>query len=70
MPTACAIGAIVMATDDGAARSNAAVRLGALIRATEDLDIIDWNDAPKRTAGEVVAALRKAAFTSTEREKT
>lgn len=69
MPTVCAFGAILMATDDGDTRSQAAQRLAAFVGATEDHGVPDWNDAPERTADEVIAALRGAAMTSHKREK-
>lgn len=68
MPKVCAIGGIIMATDDGSARSDAGVRLANFIGATQDHGIPDWNDAPERTADEVVAALRGAALSSHNRE--
>lgn len=68
MPRVCAIGAIVMATDDGGARSSAGIRLAEFIGLSKDHGIPDWNDAPERTADEVIAALRGAALTSHNRE--
>lgn len=59
MPAVCALGALRMATDNGADLERAAERLGFFVG---NADIAEWNDAPERTPAEVVSALRGAAL--------
>lgn len=64
----CAMGAIheaecgYWAPADRVFSTQAAMRLQMLLNETDErLDILRWNDAPDRTADEVVATLRAAA---------
>jgi len=48
--------------DDGPRVGPAAAQLASLLRLTApSVDLVDWNDAPRRRAAEVIAALRAAA---------
>lgn len=64
MPRVCAIGALIMVEHHSDARCAAGERLEAFIGSR---DIPGWNDAPERTAGEVISALRGAALAQDQR---
>lgn len=58
----CAMGAIFMAClDDSAVNAVIAERAEHALFRHISCTIVEWNDAPERTAAEVVAALRGAA---------
>lgn len=59
----CAIGATTVAWDGLTARTSAAWRMGmtALAETIGTKSLSQWNDAPERTADEVITALLEAA---------
>ena len=57
----CAVGALNMAETGNARKSGSDVVAWGMLKEAVGGDIVDWNNAPERTATEVTGLMRKAA---------